>query len=404
MTRDHIHLAVALDGAGWHPAAWREPDARPRELFTAGYWVDLIREAERGLLDFVTIEDTLTIQSARPFVPDTRTDQVRGRLDAVLVATRVAPATTGIGLVPVATTTHTEPFHVSKAIATLDWVSAGRAGVQVRIGGGAVEARLFGRRELPEITLSALDDPAVQQAVAAAFDEAADHVEVQRRLWDSWEDDAEIRDVATGRFIDRGRLHYIDFHGRWFSVRGPSITPRPPQGQPIVAALAHGTAGYQLAARQADIVFSTPRDTGDAAAILTEVRAEAAAAGRPDGVLPFADLVVFLDTGAATAAARKRRLDDMDGAPFRSDARVVAGGAAAIADEIEALGAAGYAGVRLRPAALPHDLAAITRAVVPELRSRGLFRDGYAERTLRARLGLPRPTNRYATARAGAAS
>src|SRR5690348_14921059 len=79
-----LHLAVALDGAGWHPAAWREPDARPQDLFTAGYWADLAIEAERGLLDFITIEDALGIQSANRFGGvDTRTDQVRGRLDAV---------------------------------------------------------------------------------------------------------------------------------------------------------------------------------------------------------------------------------------------------------------------------------------------------------------------------------
>ena len=102
-------------------------DARPDELFTARYWVDLVREAQRGLVDFVTIEDALRLQSAEPFQPDERTDQVRGRLDAVLLAARVAPRTAGIGLVPSVTIPHTEPFHTSKAIATLDYVS-GRFG------------------------------------------------------------------------------------------------------------------------------------------------------------------------------------------------------------------------------------------------------------------------------------
>src|SRR5580693_5924555 len=106
-----LHLAVALDGAGWHPAAWREPDARPAELLTAGYWVDLVRQAERGLLDFVTIEDGLRLQSDHPFRPDWRTDRVRGRLDAVLISARVGPLTEHIGLVPTAIVTHTEPFH-----------------------------------------------------------------------------------------------------------------------------------------------------------------------------------------------------------------------------------------------------------------------------------------------------
>lgn len=212
-----LHLAVALEGAGWHPAAWREPGARPGELTTARYWADLVAEAEAGLLDFVTFEDALGLQSTDPAEADGRTDLVRGRLDAVLVAARVAPLTRHIGLVPSVTATHTEPFHVSKAVATLDHVSRGRAGLRVQISERPDEARHFGRRTTPE--------PA-----AALLDEAADHVEVTRRLWDSWEDDAEIRDVATGRFVDRERLHHIDFEGPRFSVRGPSITPRPRRG------------------------------------------------------------------------------------------------------------------------------------------------------------------------------
>src|SRR6478609_10203816 len=90
---DRLHLAVALTDTGWHPASWREEGARPGEVFTAGYWVDLVREAERGLVDFVTIEDGLRLQSEHPWVPDDRTDRVRGRLDAVLVASRVGPST-----------------------------------------------------------------------------------------------------------------------------------------------------------------------------------------------------------------------------------------------------------------------------------------------------------------------
>src|SRR5271154_5680011 len=93
-----LHLSVALDGAGWHSAAWRQPEARPAELFTARYWVDLVAEAEQGLIDFVTIEDSLALQSSRYDRPDGRTDQVRGRLDAVLVAARVAPLVSHIGL------------------------------------------------------------------------------------------------------------------------------------------------------------------------------------------------------------------------------------------------------------------------------------------------------------------
>ncbi|MFF9107343.1 LLM class flavin-dependent oxidoreductase [Streptomyces sp. NPDC014805] len=390
-----LHLAVALDGTGWHPASWREPVARPRELFTARYWADLVTEAERGLLDFVTIEDGLGPQSSHWLDPDERTDQVRGRLDAVLIASRVAPLTSHIGLVPTVIATHTEPFHISKAIATLDHVSTGRAGLRVQISARPHEAAHFGRRTIRRI--DAYDSPAAREVVTELFDEAADHVEVVRRLWDSWEDDAEIRDVATGRFIDRDKLHYIDFEGRHFSVKGPSITPRPPQGQPLVTALAHWTVPYRLLARQADVGYVTPHDTEQARATVAEIRAEQEAAGRAGEPLHvFADLVVFLDEDPGAAAARRERLDALAGEPYAGDALVFTGTPAELADLLQEFQAAGLSGFRLRPAVAGHDLPAITRGLVPELQRRGAFRRAYEARTLRGLLGLARPANRYA--------
>src|SRR3954454_10222073 len=379
-----FHLAIALDGAGWHPAAWREPDARPADLSTPGYWVDLVQEAERGLLDLVTVEDALSLQSTDRSGSDERTDQVRGRLDAVQVAARVAPLTRSIGLVPTAVVTHTEPFHLSKAIATLDYVSTGRAGVRVKVSGSPAEAAHVGRRPV----LSHED----------LFAEAADWVEVLRRLWDSWEDDAEIRDVATGRFVDREKLHYIDFAGRFFSVKGPSITPRPPQGQPVVAALAHQAIPFELVGRRADLGFVTPTDAADAARIVGEIRAAQAAAGRADETVHvFGDLVVVLDEHAATARARLDRLDEAAGSPLPSDAQVFTGTPAELADLLTEWAAAGLTGFRLRPATLPHDLRQVTTGLVPELQRRGLFRTAYEAATLRGLLGLPCPANRYAT-------
>ncbi|MGD9525682.1 LLM class flavin-dependent oxidoreductase [Pseudonocardia sp.] len=371
-----LHLAVALDATGWHPASWREPGARAGELFTAGYWTDLVLLAQRGLLDLVTIEDGYGMQA-----PDDRTDQVRGRLDATLVAARVAPATSGIGIVPTAVVTHSEPFHISKAIATLDYVSAGRAGVRVRVTGRPDEAALFGRRAAPD-----RDE---------LFAEAGDAVEVLRRLWDSWEDDAEIRDTATGRFVDREKLHYIDFEGRFFSVRGPSITPRPPQGQPIVAALAHVPVAFRLVGTHADVGFVTPQETADIPGILGAIHAAREIAGR-DTVHVLGDLLVVLDPTAEAAAARLDRLDTLAGAELTSDARIVAGTPAQLADLIEEWHAAGLSGVRLRPATHAHDLPLIVDALVPELQRRGLHRTAYEAATLRGLLGLSRPANRYA--------
>jgi alkanesulfonate monooxygenase SsuD/methylene tetrahydromethanopterin reductase-like flavin-dependent oxidoreductase (luciferase family) len=393
-TAGSVRLAVALDGTGWHPASWREPGARPDALYSAGYWVDQVLEAERGQLDLVTFEDSLGWQSAHPFHPDDRTDQVRGRLDAVLIAARVAPLTRNIGLLPTAVVTHTEPFHLSKAIATLDYVSTGRAGVRVRISGRPDEAALFGRRTIPPVRLA----EAETGPLAELFDEARDYVEVMRRLWDSWEDDAEIRDAATGRFVDRDKLHYIDFAGPHFSVRGPSITPRPPQGQPIVSVLAHRTVAYRLLGRSADLGFVTPRDTADARASLAEVRHEQDQAGRSgESLHVFGDVLVFLDSDRAAAEDRRARLDELAGEELRTDALVFAGTPGELADLALDWHGAGLSGLRLRPAGTAHDLPLITQGLVPELRRRGVFRTGYRADTLRGLLGMSRPANRYVT-------
>ncbi|MFI1652901.1 LLM class flavin-dependent oxidoreductase [Streptomyces avidinii] len=381
---DPLHLAVALDGAGRHPAAWREPGVRPGELFTARYWADAVAEAEAGLLDFVTFEDALALQSSSADGPDGRTDRVRGRLDAVLTAARVAPLTRHIGLVPAVTATHTEPFHISKAIATLDHVSRGRAGLWIQVSGLSHEARHFGRRTGP------LDD-------AELHAEAADHIEVVRRLWDSWEDDAEIRDVATGRFVDRDKLHYIDFEGRHFSVRGPSITPRPPQGQPVVGASGDGEASYSLVARSTDIGYVAAHDAdGTRAAVAVIRRAREATGLAADPLHLFGDLTVFLDADAPAAAARLERLDALAGLPYGGRGTVFTGSPGQLADLLLGRREVGLSGFLLRPGVIAQDLPAITRGLVPELQRRGAFRRAYEAGTLRGLLGLDRPAHRYA--------
>uniref|UniRef100_UPI0024567790 LLM class flavin-dependent oxidoreductase n=1 Tax=Nocardia farcinica TaxID=37329 RepID=UPI0024567790 len=225
--------AIELSGAGVHPAAWRRADSRAEELFGGAYWLDAITSAERAGLDAVLVPDSFDAGSGGP-------GAVRGRLDAVAVLARAAALTHRIGLIPQVTTTHTEPFHVSKAIQALDFATSGRAGWEVAVSEGAAQAKAFGRKG--------------PQDAASLWAEAEEAIEVVTRLWDSWEDDAEIRDVTTGRFIDRDKLHYIDFTGEHFSGKGPSITPRPPQGQSIVTLRADGGPADAVAARRADLI------------------------------------------------------------------------------------------------------------------------------------------------------
>ena len=389
-------LAIGLRGAGRHPAAWRDPEARPDALFSASYWRDAIVTAERAGADLVTLDDGFEPRPLLPGessagAPPVRTDLVNGRLDTVLIAARIAPLTTRIGLLPTVTVTHTEPFHTSKAIATLDYVSGGRAGVVLAVDDRPENVSLFGRRNLE-----------VASDRAALHREAAEYAEVIGRLWDSWEDDAEIRDVATGRFIDRDRLHYIDFEGEFFSVRGPSITPRPPQGQPLIATTvsAGDPASLELLSGSADIGFFTSPDDR---ATLDKVLA-ASGSNRREDLRLYDDLVVYLDDTQASAAGRRARYDDWLGTHFDDGTQEFAGTAAGLADLIEErAGAADSAeGVRLHPAAIGHDLRRIADDLAPELRRRGLLVDSEAKtsgaHTLRETLGLRHPVNRYSRA------
>jgi len=369
-----LHLAVDLSGAGAHPAAWRAVDARSRAGFT-----DVRRQvalADDAGFDLALLDDSFTLapSSART---------VRGSLDAVLVGSWLAPTSDAIGLVATVDTTHTEPFHVAKALQTLDHVSAGRAGWQVAWSTSPAAAAAFGRKGV--------------QDERDAVDEAREVVDVVRDLWDSWEDDAEIRDVATSRFVDRAKLHYVDHVGERFSVKGPSITPRSPQGQIPVVVRVDSPESVALAGQVADVVRIEARGTNCAAELRHQVRAAALAAGRdPALVRVLVDVVVLLGADAGAAQARREVLDGLAGTPF-DPATVLHVGDAAGLVELATRWAPLVDGLTLRPASLLTDLPLLADTL-PLLRREGLAGRPASGATLRDSLGLARPASRYAVA------
>jgi alkanesulfonate monooxygenase SsuD/methylene tetrahydromethanopterin reductase-like flavin-dependent oxidoreductase (luciferase family) len=380
MSRPPI-IAVDLTAAGEHPGAWRQNDSRvaPQAAAALAGLVDgtthlaAAQVAEAAGVDLVTLGETFEAPADEP-------GQVTTQLDALGLAARIAPATSRIGLVPTITTTHTEPFHLQAAIATLDWVSRGRAGWLVDVSRTREAAVAVGRR-----------------GVALApqlWQEATDVVEVSRKLWDSWEDDAIIRDVRTGRFVDRDKLHYVDHVGPTFSIKGPSIVPRPPQGNPVVVVkvtdeASAGTAAY------ADVVLLPVEGEDNIADRLQQVTRAVDEAGRDPGsvrLLVSASFLLGADDEAATG--RIHELATLFGGPHPID---VIGTAPTLRQRIETWLALGFDGVHLRPAVLGIDLPALLADVVPTLRPQ-LYAtdDAGAQVTLRHRLGLERPLSHYA--------
>lgn len=360
-------IALDLQGTGIHPQAWRREDSRAEELFTAQYWTDHIELADLAGIDIAFVPDSFALQSGA--------SDERGRLDAASIAARVAASTNSIGLIPTVTVTHTEPFHVSKQIASIDYASKGRAGWEVAVSEGQAQADLFGRKSA--------------QSTPDLWREADDAVEVVTRLWDSWEDDAEIRDASTGRYIDRDKLHYIDFEGDYFSVKGPSITPRSPQGQPIVVVRSDGEESSAVAVNRADIIRIAAPTVDDAAVLAARIRRAAVAAGRDP-----ATLYIVLDVEVQVSDTAAADVDQLNSwSPYAPESVGFRGTAAELRTFSSELRQSGVVdGVTLRPLALARSVQNIAADVLPNLD----WHSGARAGLLRDKLGLARPENRYA--------
>lgn len=343
--------AIEIDGAGGHPGAWRGPDVDPGAILTGSLALRAVQRAEAAGIDIATFADTLE-------APADEAGAVSVRLDALGLAARIAPATSRIGLLPTITVTHTEPFHVQASVATLDYVSSGRGGWVADVSTSAEAAAVIGRRE-----------PA---PAADLWREARYVVDVSRRLWDSWDDDAIIRDAPTGRFVDRDRLHYVNFESPTFNIKGPSIVPRPPQGHPVVAVRVNTPEALEAAADAELVLLSATAGVEEQLAVLR-------AAGSP---LVLVSVAVLLDEDLKAAERRAA------GGSFD-----YVGGVEGLAELVREFQAAGVDGVHFRPASLELDVPVIAEKLLPLLQVTAADRPGT---TLRNRLGLTRPANRYA--------
>ncbi|MCU1548283.1 MAG: class flavin-dependent oxidoreductase [Arthrobacter sp.] len=364
--QDRGLLLLELDGAGGHPAAWHAVRTAPDAVLTAARLREVVLAAETAGFHAATFSDGPPREGA----------DAGARLNALHRAAFAGPLTQSIALIPEVDTVYTEPFHVSTQLASLDYVSGGRVGWLVAASNSAADAAAVGR--------DTVDGERLAQ-------EAADSIEVSRRLWDSWEDDAVIRDVPTGRYLDVDKLHYVDFEGDNYSVKGPSIIPRPLQGQLPVLAPAGLLNPEVLAAGAVDALLVSAPTPELLAAEVAGTRAAFAASVTAPALI--AELDVVLDAHGRSAAGRLVTLDahtawDSPRARFVGNAPELTellAGLLSVAD-----------GVRLHPAVLDIELEELARLVLPELRRRGILAPVERDATFRQQLGLARPLSRYA--------
>ncbi|WP_243074173.1 nitrilotriacetate monooxygenase [Microbacterium sp. SS28] len=358
-----IPIGIDLEGDGAHPAAWRVSHHSPAELFDPRLIAARIAAVDAAGLGFATFPERQDAASG----PD-----VLAALDPIETASFAAASSTRIGLVPTANAIHAEPYHLANQLSTLDWASQGRGGWLVRAVDSAEVASGYGR--------------APHADGATAVREARDVVGAVRRLWDTWEDDVLIADAAGDRFLDLDRWHYADVVGESFSIKGPGLLPRPPQGQLVVwAEEAHGA----LAPLVDVAVVTGPSDRW----VIARARA-AAEAGIPRTV---ASVEIVLAAEGLSAAERLHALDASTPWPAGERLRI-AGSPAHVASRLTAL-AVHVDGIRLHPAVIDVDLPIIASDVLPRLDDAGVLRAPASGETLRDQFELARPANVFALAR-----
>jgi len=434
-----LRLGAFMRPVSIHTAAWRYPGAFPDANFNFAHYKRFVQTLERGRFDAFFMADHLAVMNM-PMNALKRSATVTS-FDPLTLLPALAVVTEHLGLIATASTTYNEPYHVARKFASLDHISGGRAGWNVVTSANPHEAMNFGREDHLEH--------------GERYRRAREFFDVVTGLWDSWADDAFIRDVETGVYFDPKKMHVLDHKGQFLSVRGPLNVARPIQGWPVIVQAGASEAGRQLAAETAEIIFSGPNNLDDAQRFYADVKGRLQALGRSSDhlkILPGAFVVVG-DT-LAEARAKKARLDslvhpdsgiatlsvqlghnvsglDLDGPlPDLPDSNAsksarqklidmaqrdhltvrqlaqyvggsfgvleLIGAPATIADQMEEwLMTAGCDGFNVMFPYLPGGLDDFVDRVVPELQRRELFRRNYEGTTLRENLGLPRPQNRF---------
>lgn len=437
-----MRLGAFLMSAGHHLAAWRYPNTPANGGLDFQHFKHLAQTAERGKFDMIFFADGVAVrQRGENAEALSRSGQV-AHFEPLTLLSALSVVTERIGLTATASTTYNAPFHLARKFASLDYLSGGRAGWNLVTSATDAEAKNFNREKHMEHTLR--------------YKRAKEFVDVVTKLWDSWEDDAFIRDKESGVYFDPDKLHIPDHKGDHFSVRGPLNVARPIQGYPVIIQAGSSEDGQELAAQTAEVVFTAQQTLAEGQAFYASLKGRLAKYGRsPDdlkimpGVFPVIgrteqeakdkfDLLQELIDPKVGLGLLRGMLGEVDLSGYSVDDplpdlpptelaqsrqkllidlarrenltirqlylsiagarghRQILGTPTQIADQLEEWFLNNAAdGFNIMPPYLPGGLEDFVDLVIPELQRRGLFRTEYEGHTLREHLGLPRPENQF---------
>jgi len=432
--KKQLKLGAIIHGVGGTSTDWRHPDVIGDASVNIDFYKQQAQKAEEGKFDLVFIADGL-------YITEKSLPHFLNRFEPISILSALATVTSKIGLVGTLSTSYSEPFNVARQFGSLDQISRGRAGWNVVTSWLAGTAANFSKDKHNHRDLR--------------YQVAEEYMDVVRGLWDSWEDDAFVRDKETGVFFDPSKLHTLDHTGSFFSVKGPLNIARSKQGHPVIFQAGSSDDGRELAAKEADAVFTGLENLEEAKAFYKDIKARAAVYGRSaDEIKIFpaigpivgetaeeaeryyqeiADLVTLEkaleylgrffnhhDFTQYSPDVLFQDLDLFDGPSIRSGndilrqqaekekltLRQVAyrvatprtgfiGTPERVADLIETWLEEEAADGFIVGAAVPKGLDRFVDLVVPILQERGIYRTEYESDTLRGNLGLPVPANRY---------
>jgi alkanesulfonate monooxygenase len=434
-----LHLGAFMRPVGIHTGWWRYPGAWPDANFNLEHLVHLIQTLERGRFDAFFMADHLALLNME--IAALRRSATVTSFEPLTLLSALAMVTSRIGLVATASTTFDAPYHIARRFSSLDHISKGRSGWNIVTTSNPEAALNFG-----------LDDHIDHDE---RYRRAREFYDVVTGLWDSFADDAWIRDQESGIFFDPGKMHTLNHKGEFLSVRGPLNIGRPVQGWPVIVQAGASESGRQLAAETAEVIFGSARDIDDGRAFRADIHARMKALGRdPDAIKILPACLVIVGRNKAEAEEKRRLLDSLvhtdsslpnlsmrlgvDASKLELDAPLpelpqtnqsrssqagmvalakrenltvrdlarIAGGYGGltmtgspqeIADEMQLWLETGASdGFNIMFHTVPQGVEEFVDQVIPELTRRGIFREAYTGSTLREHLGLKHPQNRFA--------